>query len=311
MPAEAVEILISSLTDSTLKQYNTGLKNWWTYCQSVNRDPLRPDIYLVLKYLTFRFNQQASYGTLNSERSAINLISTIDLGSDPSISRFFKGVFKNRPPKPKYDTTWNTEAVLNWAEALGPLKALDLKSLTFKLVSLLALATAHRVQTLSLIKLSDMIISKTNIIIKVSDQIKTSRVGVAQPSFSLPFFKERKGACVATVLLKYIERTKDLRGNEDYLFITFKRPYHRATSQSISRWIRCCLVEAGIDPKYTAHSTRHAATSAAEARGLDVNIIKSTAGWSASSQVFTKFYKRPIEPRRESFVEVLFDEQSE
>ncbi|XP_063915050.1 uncharacterized protein LOC135131313 [Zophobas morio] len=258
VPAEAVEILISSLTDSTLKQYNTALKNWWSYCQSEKRDPLQPDIYLVLKYLTFRFNHEASYGTLNSERSAINLISTIDLGSDPAISRFFKGVFKNRPPKPKYDTTWNTEAVLNWAEALGPLKVLDLKSLTFKLVSLLALATAHRVQTMSLIKISDMTISKSNVIIKISEQIKTSRVGVAQPSFSLPFFKERKGACVARVLLKYIKTTKVLRGKEDYLFITFKRPYHRATAQSISLWIRCCLVEAGIDPKYTAHSTRHA-----------------------------------------------------
>ncbi|CAD6226508.1 GSCOCG00005860001-RA-CDS, partial [Cotesia congregata] len=296
IPTEAVEILISSLTDSTLKQYNVALKNWWSYCQSTNRDPLQPDIYLVLKYLTFRFNQDASYGTLNSERSAIYLISTIDLGSDPSISRFFKGVFKNRPPKPKYDTTWNTEAVLNWVEALGPLKTLDLKTLTFKLVSLLALATAHRVQTLSLIKLSDMIISKTNVIIKVSDQIKTSRVGAAQPSFNLPFFKERKSACVTTVLLEYLKRTKDLRGKEDYLFITYKRPYRRATPQSISRWIRCCLVEAGIDPKYTAHSTRHAATSAAEAKGLDVSIIKSTAGWSASSQVFAKFYKHPIEP---------------
>ena len=80
---------------------------------------------------------------------------------------FFKGVFKNRPPKPKYDTTWNTEAVLNWAEALGPLKVLDLKSLTFKLVALLALATAHRVQTLSLIKISDMTVSKSNVIIKI------------------------------------------------------------------------------------------------------------------------------------------------
>ncbi|XP_063901621.1 uncharacterized protein LOC135121245 [Zophobas morio] len=254
VPAEAVEILIPSLTDSTLKQYNTALKNWWSYCQRV---------------------------------------------------------FKNRPPTPKYDTTWNTEAVLNWAEALGPLKVLDLKSLTFKLVSLLALATAHRVQTLSLIKISDMTVSKSKVIIKISEQIKTSRVGVAQPSFSLPLFKERKGTCVATVLLKYVKRTKVLRGNEDYLFITFKRPYHRATAQSISRWIRCCLVEAGIDPKYTAHSTRHAATSAAEARGLDVNIIKSTAGWSASSQVFAKFYKRPIEPRKESVVEVLFNQQGE
>lgn len=309
VPEETVEILISSLTESTIKQYNSALKNWWCYCRSINRDPLQPDVYLVLKYLTFRYNQKASYGTLNSERSAINLLSAIDLGSDSSISRFFKGVFKNRPPRPKYNSIWSTETVLNWAEALEPIGSLDLKLLTFKLVCLLALATAHRVQTLSLIRISNMVISTNNIIIKITDQIKTSRVGAPQPSFILPFFDDRKSACVARTLLCYLEKTKNLRGDEDYLFITFKKPYHKATSQSISRWIKCCLMEAGIDKKYTAHSTRHASTSAAESKGLDVNIIKSTAGWSTNSQIFARFYKRQIEPRKELFVNALFSQQ--
>ncbi|XP_044586107.1 uncharacterized protein LOC123266143 [Cotesia glomerata] len=305
IPEEAVEILIASLTESTIKQYTSALKNWWSFCESTNQDPLQPDIYIVLKYLTFRFNQNASYGTLNSERSAINLLSVVDLGNDPLIGRFFKGVFKNRPPRPKYNEIWNTETLLNWAEALEPLHTLDQKSLTYKLVCLLALATAHRVQTLSLIKISDIIISKNNVVIKIREQIKTSRIGSLQPSFTLPFFNERKSACVATTLLSYLEKTKDLRKGEDHLFITFKKPFHRATSQSISRWIKTCLLSAGIDPRYTAHSTRHASTSAGEARGLDVNIIKSTAGWSVNSQVFAKFYKRPIEPRKESFAETI------
>lgn len=153
-----------------------------------------------MKFLTFRFNQGVAYGTLNSERSAINLLSPVDLGNNPLISRFFKGIFKIRPMKPKYDTIRNSETLLKWAEALEPLQSLDLKSHTMKLVSLLALATAHRVQTLSLVKINNIAISEGGLKIRITDQIKTTRVGATQPCFNLPFLNERKGVCVARVL---------------------------------------------------------------------------------------------------------------
>lgn len=131
-----------------MKQYNSGLKNWWNFCLSANRNPLQPKVNGVLNYLTKRFKEGAAYGTLNSERSAINLLSSVDLGNDSFIIRFFKGIYKLRPTKPKYDSIWSTETLLKWSEELDPLESLDLQSLTFKLVALLALATAHRVQTL-------------------------------------------------------------------------------------------------------------------------------------------------------------------
>lgn len=255
VPEETLDILVASLINSTIKQYNSAFKRWWCFCQNSSKDPFEPDIHLILKYLNARYKQNASYGTLNAERSAINLLSTIDIGSDSTVIRFFKGVFKNRPTRPKYHAIWNTDKV-------EPLNTLDLKRLTYKLVCLLALATAHRVQTLSLIKISKILISEDKIIIDIVDQIKTSRVGAPQPSFILPFFNDRKTACVASVLLQYLDRTKELRQEEDYLFLTFKKTYHKATSQSISRWLKNCLTEAGVDRKYTAHSTRHAATSA-------------------------------------------------
>lgn len=260
----------------------------------------------MLKFLAARFEEGAAYGTLNTERSAINLLSSIDLGKDSLIARFFKGVFKRRPLKPKYDVIWSSETVLKWAETLEPLEVLDLKSLTLKLVSLLALATAHRVQTMSLIKLSNIVISESGVKIMITEHIKTSRVGATQPVFILPFLNSRKSVCVARVLIFYIKQTKDLRDNTDNLFITFKKPHHEATSQSISRWIKMCLISAGIDKRFTAHSTRHAATSAADMKGLDVNIIKSTAGWSEQSKTFAKFYKRPIEIGQGNFVTSLF-----
>lgn len=63
----------------------------------------------------------------------------------------------------------------------------------------------------------------------------------------------------------------------------------------------------GVGEEYTPHSTRHAATSTALAKGIDLNIIKSTAGWSKESQVFARFYNRPIESDRSSFAAAVFD----
>jgi len=290
----AIKILISSLTDSTLRQYNSALKNWWNFCNKLRLDPFYAGTEAVLQYLSQRFDNGASYGTLNTERSAISLISLEDFSNNPIMTRFFKGVFKLRPTKAKYDSIWDTEVVLKWVEDLEPLDTLDLKHLTYKLVILMALATAHRAQTLALININNISISQEGVQIRITEAIKTSKVGVEQPKFFLPFFKDRTKVCVARAIIRYLAATKDLRKDEKKLFITVNKPHHAANSQSVSRWIKECLRQAGIDTRFTAHSTRHAATSAADRKGMDLSIIRKTASWSAQSEVFARFYKKPI-----------------
>lgn len=92
------------------------------------------------------------------------------------------------------------------------------------------------------------------------------------------------------------------------MFITFKKPTRSASSQTISRWLKQCLRAPGIDSAFTAHSIRHAATSAADLKGIDLGIIKSTAGWSSDSRVFASFYKRPVDPEKTSFVTSVLGE---
>lgn len=69
-----------------------------------------------------------------------------------------KGIFNNKPTKPKYEEymIWSQFCKL---EKLFPLENLDLIKLMNKLLSL-ALVIAHRKQTLSLIKVSN--IRRTN-----------------------------------------------------------------------------------------------------------------------------------------------------
>ena len=70
------------------------------------------------------------------------------MGEDHQIKRFFKGVSKLRPPLPRYNVTWNPTVVLNYLESCYPNEEISLDTLTGKFSTLVALITAHRVQTL-------------------------------------------------------------------------------------------------------------------------------------------------------------------
>lgn len=90
VPVEAAEIMLSSLTDSSKKQYDIGLRKWWDFCQRSTIDPFRGSIPDILAFLTKEYKNGASYGTLNCARSAIALIYGPNLGIDPQIKRFFQ-----------------------------------------------------------------------------------------------------------------------------------------------------------------------------------------------------------------------------
>ena len=117
----------------------------------------------------------------------------------------------------------------------------------------------------------------------------------------MPYLREKPELCLASTIEHYIKVTSDIRNTSKNLILCTKKPHKPATAQTISRWIRSFLIRTcGIGEEYTAHSTRHASTSAALKKGIDVSIIKSTAGWSQDSLTFARFYNRPIEADRGS-----------
>lgn len=246
-----------------------------------------------MNFLLYKFNRGASYGSLNTDRSAIALIIDQNISNDPIIKRFFKGIFRLRPSKPKYDKIWNIDPVLDSFSNFYPLETLNIKQLTEKLIILLALATAHRVQTLSLININNIVCLPSGVEIKISELIKTSAPGRYQPLLVLPFLVDKPQLCVAKTLMFYLTFTKDLR-NTQKLFIALNKPHGEVSAQTLARWIKMILKRCGLN-NFTAHSTRHAATSTAYKNGVGLDAIKRTAGWSKNSQIFFKFYNRPVE----------------
>lgn len=305
MPEESLDIIIASLSSSTVKQYSKPIREWIQYCAELQCNHFNADEKIFLSWLTQLFKCGASYGTLNNCRAAISLIIDKKVSGSKIVSRFFKGIFRSRPPKARYDKIWDVKPVLESIAKLYPLDSLNFVDLTNRLVLLLALGTAQRVQTLSLIKLNNISKNSNGYEIKIDELTKTSRPGACQPLLLLPEFTEKPELCIAKTLECYINVTEPLRGSNDTLLLTTRKPYKAATTQTISRWIRAYLAQCGIDKEFKAHSTRHASTSAALKKGIDLNTIKSTAGWSKESKVFARFYNRPIQRDRSEFARVI------
>ncbi|CAG7822913.1 unnamed protein product [Allacma fusca] len=215
------------------------------------------------------------------------------------ISRFIKGVSNLRPPRPRYNFTWDPKIVLEYLRTV-PTLSCSMEQLTTKLSTLLAIITAHRVQTFASIEVSDIKLQSEYIDIFISGRIKTSRVNRPQPVLHIPYFSGDGEICAATVLKEYIRRTETVRGDQSKLFLSICRPYKPVTAQTIGRWIKTVLTRSGIDMTiFSAHSTRHASTSSAAAQGINIETIRQAAGWTASSTMFAKFYKQPIINRSE------------
>lgn len=295
-----------------MKQYDVCLKRWYYYTRSNNLNFFDETIPSILSFFTHLFNSGSQYGTLNTYRSALALLFGSNLLNDDRVKRFFKGVFRLKPPTPKYDVTWDTSIVLGELSKRYPNEDLSLEQLSKKCATLLALTTAHRVQTLSKICIQNLITSDSQIIIKIPDLIKTSRTGNNQPALYLPFFYQKPEICPARTLLAYLDRTKTLRGNCNYLFISHRKPHAMVGPQTLSRWIKCSLEESGIDVSiFSAHSTRHASTSRARQLGLSVDAIRKTAGWSGTSSTFARFYDRTIITNQgDSLARLIIDDLS-
>lgn len=311
IPEASLNIAIASFANQTLKQYDSSIKSWWTFCQENNYDIFNANHTQLISFLTTKFEQGASYSSINTHRSALSTILGTKITLDDNVNRFIKGVYRLKPPNPKYSATWDTNKVLDFVSKFYPYTDITLEDLSRKTITLLAIASAQRMQTLSLIKLKNISIEIDNIVIKVPDLIKTSRPGAFQPLIRLPFIKENPSICPATAIRTYIDKTSPLRHEhlDEHLFISMRYPHKKVGSQTLGHWVKKTLHDSGIDISiFGAHSTRHASTSTAHRLGVNLEVVRKAAGWSNSSNVFLKYYNREVNnPDENKFAEAIFN----
>ena len=203
-------------------------------------------------------------------------------------------MFQNRPPLPKYQETWDVDVVLKFLADWQDAENLSLQRLTYKTVMLLALLTGQRGQSLHNLKVDDVRLYQNKCVLVFSALLKQSRPGVHLKPINLDRFHNPK-LCVVSHVKEYIKKTRERRKGQQ-LFISYVAPFKSVSRDTISRWIKIVLQQAGVDvEKFSPHSTRSASTSAMYNRGASLDSILQAAGWSTDS-TFKKFYLKSIQP---------------
>lgn len=244
------------------------------------------------------YKKGLSYSTINTARSALSTVVEMNhgcsIGTHPLVSRFVKGVYQSRTPTPKYSHIWDVSKVLGYLGTLYPNKEISLKNLTLKLVMLLLLVTGKRGQDIHLLSLQGMKMLEASCEFKILYHTKTSRPGNGTNRILIAQYEEDKKICPLETLVEYLGRTKVMRNDEQGLFISYIKPHHKVSRDTISRWAKSVLESSGIDTAmFTAHSTRAAAASKAKQKAIPLDVILKTVGWK-SANTFHKFYDKPI-----------------
>lgn len=94
---------------------------WWKWIDKSSRrlnDPFYCDINPVLDFLGELFQARYEFRAIGYYRSAISIfhrpISDSKVGIHPKVSELMKGVFNNKPSKPKYISIWAVQRVLDF-----------------------------------------------------------------------------------------------------------------------------------------------------------------------------------------------------
>jgi hypothetical protein len=117
------------------------------------------------------YKSGVGYSYINTTRSALfsylTLGKGVSAGQPPLVKRFLKGVYNKRPIVPRYQQTWDVNLVLDYLKTLSPVNIWSLRTLSLKLVMLLALIIGQRVHTLHSLDLTFMNIEDDHVNIAI------------------------------------------------------------------------------------------------------------------------------------------------
>ena len=175
--ATTIKILKASLRQSTHCKYNNYIKHWLDYSKTIGKI----EVTHVLDFLSAMFEKGHAYSTINSAKCAIATIIHIppyeSLNKHPLINKYMTGIFNLRPPKPKLSFVWDVDILFRYFEQQGDNCLLSDIILTQKLIILLLLLGAHRLSTIKLFCINNMLLNDLSVTFIPTEVLKHSRKG--------------------------------------------------------------------------------------------------------------------------------------
>ena len=144
--------------------------------------------------MTDLFKSGLGYSSINTARCALSsyfsLDNSVNISSNVLVKRFMKGVYTLRPALPRYNVTWDLNVVLKYLKGLSPLESLSLLQISQKLLMLLLLLSGQRGQTIHLMDIKNIFITKDNVKIVIGDLLKNSKRGKQLGELNFPAFTD-------------------------------------------------------------------------------------------------------------------------
>ena len=139
---------------------------------------------------------------------------------------------------------------------LGSSTDLSLKWLSWKLVTLMALALACRCSELQTIEVPGILFNEQGVQIVLQGLTKTSNAINPFKQLTTGQLKEDPILCPVATLKQYLLSTNRLRDTlpkEEKLFL---KPHKPVTTSTIGHWIVSVFTASGVGAQFRAHSTR-------------------------------------------------------
>ena len=182
---------------------------------------MQTSVAYILEFMTSLYHK-LGHSALNTAKSALSSFVTLTdggaLGTHPLICRFMRGVFNQKPPAPRYRTTWDVKLVIDLFRKQATVSSLNLRELTLKTCMLIALVSAQHLPNLDTMQMTS-----SSVIFQINDLLKQSRPGRTGFSLNIRKYPPDPKVCAYTALVEYLDRTKALRLEEPYLFISLVR----------------------------------------------------------------------------------------
>jgi site-specific recombinase XerD len=277
--------------------YQAPWRKWVSWCGEREIDPTTAPVEAIANFLGEMHQSGLQYSTLNVYRSAISAYHIGIAGQHTVIKNLMKGIFNDRPPRPRYSSTWDVNTVLEKIKLWGDNSVLSMKQLSHKLAMLVALTTACRGSELKAMNPSTMIDRGSEVEFPIEVLTKGKTPSKPHLSLVLKEFEANPNLDVIKCLRTYLGKTRAWRCSEQQksqLFLSFIDKHRSVLSCTLAGWLKSIMDAAGVDTTtYKAHSTRAASTSKAQLQGLSVEQIVKQGNWT-KAKTFQKFYFKHI-----------------
>ena len=299
---------------SSMKVYQSKWNMYRYWCRLKDHSISNPSIPKAADFLLWLWDvKKLSLSSIKAYRSMLAAVFKFklrDMGNNPFLSDLIRSFAVQGKGRQRVFPAWDLNKVLSYlsSDTFEPLEGKSLRTVTMKVLFLVALATAKRVGELQALSKNvpcqgkDLILSYLPSFL-TKTEVSNPNLSRFFPLRSLEDFvggqEDELLLCPVRALRIYLKLKGKLVHSPASLFISPRKPSRSLSKNAISYFLRRVIVDSGALLEESvraprAHSIRGVATSISFLKNFSISKVLEAASWKSNS-VFSLFYFKDIQ----------------